>query len=69
MGFTFFTEPPKKMDATLASMGLPQHTGPKRKDFLALESREKSFVRWPDQVKQTPKELADAGFFYCGECL
>ncbi|MPC62588.1 Baculoviral IAP repeat-containing protein 2 [Portunus trituberculatus] len=49
-----------------SGLGLPPHTGPKRKDFISLESRAKSFMGWPDGVKQTPKELAEAGFSYCG---
>nr|WAS29203.1 inhibitor of apoptosis protein 1 [Eriocheir hepuensis] len=59
-------KPPKKADLDFRNIDLPQHTAPKRKDFLSQESREMSFIRWPDQVKQTPKELAEAGFFYCG---
>ncbi|XP_050710369.1 baculoviral IAP repeat-containing protein 7-B-like [Eriocheir sinensis] len=59
--------PPGKLDLDFKNMDLSQHTGPKRKDFLSRERREKSFVRWPDQVKQTPKDLAEAGFFYCGK--
>ncbi|XP_076037223.1 baculoviral IAP repeat-containing protein 7-like [Oratosquilla oratoria] len=47
-------------------MGLPQHSGPKRKDFLTKESRVSSFSKWPERVQQRPEELADAGFFYCG---
>lgn len=58
--------PPKKEGANLDSMGLPQHSGPKRKDYLTYESRVASFVRWPELVKQKPGELAEAGFFYCG---
>lgn len=64
---SFSTAPPGKLDLDFKNMDLSQHTGPKRKDFLSRERREKSFVRWPDQVKQTPKDLAEAGFFYCGK--
>ena len=59
-------KPYKKTDSVFAAMGLPKHTGPKMKRFLFLESREKSYTAWPSQVKQTPQELAEAGFFYCG---
>nr|XP_045612278.1 death-associated inhibitor of apoptosis 1-like [Procambarus clarkii]XP_045612279.1 death-associated inhibitor of apoptosis 1-like [Procambarus clarkii]XP_045612280.1 death-associated inhibitor of apoptosis 1-like [Procambarus clarkii]XP_045612281.1 death-associated inhibitor of apoptosis 1-like [Procambarus clarkii]XP_045612282.1 death-associated inhibitor of apoptosis 1-like [Procambarus clarkii]XP_045612283.1 death-associated inhibitor of apoptosis 1-like [Procambarus clarkii]XP_04561228 len=58
--------PPKKPGISLEGMGLPQHTGPKRKDYLTCESRLASFIKWPERVKQKPKELAEAGFFYCG---
>ena len=27
--------------------------------------RENSFAKWPEKVKQTPKTLSEAGFFYC----
>lgn len=60
------SKPPKQADLVLASIGLPQHTGPKRKDFLSQPDRENSFTHWPEMVKQTPKALAEAGFFYCG---
>uniref|UniRef100_A0A0P4WDH8 RING-type domain-containing protein n=1 Tax=Scylla olivacea TaxID=85551 RepID=A0A0P4WDH8_SCYOL len=58
------SSPPKKTG--LEGIGLPQHSGPKRKDFLSQHDREKSFSQWPEMVKQKPKELAEAGFFYCG---
>lgn len=58
--------PPKKGTMNFEGMGLPQHSGPKRKDFLTYDSRVASFVRWPELVKQKPEELAEAGFFYCG---
>lgn len=45
---------------------LPQYSGPKRKEFLTKDSREKSYRNWPKKIKQTPQSLAEAGFFYCG---
>ena len=41
----------------------------KIQDFLSYESRLVSYRGWPDRVKQKPKELAEAGFFYCGKLL
>lgn len=58
--------PFKKLDLVQAKIGLPQQTAPKRKDFISLTNRKNSFLRWPERVQQTPKELAEAGFFYCG---
>ncbi|XP_042203698.1 death-associated inhibitor of apoptosis 2-like isoform X2 [Homarus americanus] len=58
--------PPKNGSMVFEGMGLPQHSGAKRKDYLTYDSRLASFVRWPELVKQKPEELADAGFFYCG---
>ncbi|KAF2363280.1 BIR repeat [Trinorchestia longiramus] len=49
-----------------ALCGLPEYTGPKRKEFSTLDSRIRSFKNWPKGVKQQPVELAQAGFFYCG---
>lgn len=57
---------PNKNEISLDEIGLPQYSGPKRKDYLTTESRLTSFVRWPDGVCQKPNELAEAGFFYCG---
>ncbi|KAG0722736.1 Death-associated inhibitor of apoptosis 1 [Chionoecetes opilio] len=59
------SNPFRKADMALANIGLPQHTGPKRKEYLAQTCRENTFKGWPEKVKQTPKELAEAGFFYC----
>lgn len=58
------SSPPKKTG--FEGIGLPQHSGPKRKDFISQRDREDSFAQWPEMVKQKPKELAEAGFFYCG---
>lgn len=55
-----------KPEISLEEIGLPQYSGPKRKDFLTVESRLGSYSVWPDRVSQKPNDLADAGFFYCG---
>nr|AHC55308.1 inhibitor of apoptosis protein [Palaemon carinicauda] len=47
-------------------IGLRQYSGPKRKDYVTFESRLKSYSKWPERVEQKPKEMAEAGFFYCG---
>nr|BDT62997.1 MAG: baculoviral IAP repeat-containing protein [Trachysalambria curvirostris nimavirus] len=57
---------PNKTDISLAAIGLPQYSGPKRRDFITTESRMGSFVGWPERVSQRPTDLAEAGFFYCG---
>lgn len=59
--------PAKKNDnINYDEIGLRQYTGPKRKDYVTVESRLKSYNKWPERVEQKPKEMADAGFFYCG---
>lgn len=60
------SKPPEQADLVLASLGLPKHTGPKRKEYLSQKERENSFRYWPETVNQTPKTLSEAGFFYCG---
>lgn len=45
-------------------------TQKKRKDKLdmaELSDRIRSFVDWPKQMAQSPRELSEAGFFYWGE--
>lgn len=58
--------PAKKSNINYDDIGLRQYSGPKRKDYVTKESREKSFSRWPERVVQKPSEMAEAGFFYCG---
>lgn len=55
-----------KNEINLEDIGLPQYSGPKRKDFLTTETRLESFNKWPERVTQQPIDLAEAGFFYCG---
>ncbi|XP_076044930.1 baculoviral IAP repeat-containing protein 2-like isoform X1 [Oratosquilla oratoria] len=66
LSFCLKTPQSKEGTCNFDEMGLPQHSGPKRKDFLTKESRVSSFFKWPERVQQKPEELADAGFFYCG---
>ena len=39
---------------------------PKRKDYITFDQRLASFKKWPERVAQTPEQMAEAGFFYCG---
>lgn len=39
---------------------------PKFSKFISKEERLKTFKNWPSSMKQTPEELAEAGFFYLG---
>lgn len=56
-------------EVSLSSLGFRQYCGPKRKEYLTYEVRLKSFKHWPEKVTQTPEELAEAGFYYCGRKL
>ncbi len=50
----------------LNDIGLRPYSGPKRRDYITCDSRIKSFDKWPERVIQSPKDMAEAGFFYCG---
>ena len=67
--FSFFLEGPIKKNVNLDEIGLRQYTGPKVKRYITVESRVKSFNRWPERVVQKPEEMAEAGFFYCGKFI
>lgn len=47
-------------------LGLPQYSGPRHKEYITYVNRINSFTKWPERVKQTPQELAEAGFFSNG---
>ena len=55
----------KKNNVDYDELGLPRHSGPKRKEYISKERRLDSFDKWPERVLQRPIELAEAGFFYC----
>lgn len=42
---------------------------PKYQQFAVRDVRLKTFKNWPNDVKQRPEDLADAGFFYSGSHL
>ena len=46
---------------------LYEYNGPIHVDYITIEARERSFKKWPERIVQKPKELAEAGFFYCGK--
>jgi hypothetical protein len=52
--------------ANVDRIGLHQYSGPKRKDYVTLNSRLMSYKNWPERVIQKPEQMAEAGFFYCG---
>ena len=54
-------------DENLSKLGLTEYSGPKRKNFMSLESRIHSFATWPSSLHQKPADFAEAGFFYCGK--
>ncbi|XP_050306387.1 baculoviral IAP repeat-containing protein 7 isoform X2 [Anthonomus grandis grandis] len=50
----------------LERLGISKSKSPAHPDKAILESRLETFSDWPKSLKQTPKDLADAGFFYIG---
>lgn len=45
----------------------PRMAGPVHPRYASENARLKSFKDWPRSMKQTPEELAEAGFFYTGQ--
>lgn len=50
----------------LQKFGIQQNRGPSYPNYAVYESRLLSFTEWPKSMKQKPKDLAEAGFFYTG---
>jgi len=48
------------------SIGILRHEGPTHPQHATLEARLRTFREWPPALRQQPKELADAGFYYIG---
>ena len=50
----------------LCSDCIPEETPMFTKYMASYDARFKTFTTWPIQIKQTPEELASAGFYYTG---
>lgn len=50
----------------LERLGIHKNKGPAHPEKFSFEARLATFGSWPKSMKQTPKELADAGFYYLG---
>merc|ERR1712012_1478416 len=46
--------------------GIIKHSGPANAKYSTTESRLRSFRDWPPALRQEPKQLAEAGFYYIG---
>eukprot|EP00093_Oithona_nana_P000072 00072.XXX_1718_259_1 [CDS] Oithona nana genome sequencing. len=51
---------------TEENSGIIRHTGPQNTKYSTLEARLRSFRDWPPALKQEPRQLAEAGFYYIG---
>lgn len=49
------------------SSGPLRHMLPKYPQYALHERRLQTFTNWPDELKQTPELLAEAGFYYVGQ--
>jgi len=54
------------LGANAESIGILKHAGPLHPQYATLEARLRTFREWPPALRQQPKELADAGFYYIG---
>ncbi|CAG9769571.1 unnamed protein product [Ceutorhynchus assimilis] len=50
----------------LEKLGIQKNKGPAHPDRFSYDLRLQTFECWPKSIKQTPHDLADAGFFYVG---
>lgn len=51
----------------LKKLGIPINRGPSYPNYAVFENRLLTFSEWPTSMKQKPRDLADAGFFYTGK--
>ena len=51
----------------VSALGLPRFFGITSKQYESEETRLISFTNWPTGVKQSPEEMAEAGFVYSGK--
>jgi len=54
------------MGSNPEAIGILKHAGPLHPQYATLEARLRTFREWPPALRQQPKELADAGFYYIG---
>ncbi|XP_015599777.1 baculoviral IAP repeat-containing protein 7-A [Cephus cinctus] len=47
-------------------LGIQAHTAPRQPKHATFEGRLRTFQGWPENLRQTPEMLAQAGFYYVG---
>jgi len=47
-------------------LGVMKHGGPLHPQYATLEARLRTFREWPPALRQKPRDLAEAGFYYIG---
>lgn len=58
--------PEDEKEIHLEKLGIQKNKGPAYPEKFSFDSRLKTFSVWPKSIKQTPHNLAEAGFFYVG---
>jgi len=48
------------------NIGIIKHNGPLHPNYATMEARLRTFREWPPGLRQQPRELAEAGFYYIG---
>lgn len=54
---------------SLEELGITKHQAPRYATYATKDARLKSFNHWPSHLKQTPRLMAEAGFFYLGNIM
>lgn len=57
----------QELETNLSLIPVQSQLMTKHPDYVLESERLKSFAGWPEYMKQKPKELAEAGFFYMGK--
>ena len=54
----------EKNEEDWSTLGIIHHPGPVHENYITAHSRLLTYNLWPLWLSQSPKDLADAGFFY-----
>ncbi|XP_076255378.1 baculoviral IAP repeat-containing protein 7-B-like isoform X1 [Rhynchophorus ferrugineus] len=57
---------PNSEPEDLTQLGIKRTNGPVQPSKHSIESRLETFKEWPKSMRQTPQQLAEAGFYYLG---
>ena len=53
-----------KTDTNAGATGIIEHSGPAAPKYCTVESRIRTFSAWPSGLRQTPEDMAEAGFYH-----
>lgn len=54
-------------ERSMLKYALPKTSGPTFPDYVSLDKRIESYKDWPISIKQRPRVLSEAGFYYTGK--